>query len=87
MKKALVILALASVLYSCCSQEQRIYRVQLKLVDSSWTKIYLIEADKSPEFRIGCYSSDCGQTGLLYRLNCDITRFDRPGIIDYKIIE
>ena len=85
MKKLVVILAF--VLYSCCDQEQRIYKVQLKLVDSSWTGTYLIKADKSPEFRIDCYSSDCGQTALMYQLNCDRKRFNRPGIIDYRIVK
>ena len=86
MKKSFLLLLIALSLFSCCKQKSKTYRVQLKLVDSSWTNIYLIEADESPEFRIDCYSYDCGQTGLLYNLNCEINRFDKPGVIDYKII-
>ena len=86
MKKSFLLFLIALSLFSCCNQKSKIYRVQLKLADSSWTNIYLIEADESPDFRIDCYSYDCGQTGLHYNLNCTSTRFERPGVIDYKII-
>ena len=86
MKKSFLLFLIALSLFSCCSQKSKTYRVQLKLADSYWTNIYLIEADESPDFRIDCYSYDCGQTGLHYNLNCTSTRFERPGVIDYKII-
>lgn len=86
MKKTFLLFLIALSLFSCCNEKTKTYRVKLKLMDSSWTGLYLIEADKSPDFRIDCYSYDCGQTGLHYNLNCISTRFKRPGVIDYKIM-
>ena len=87
MKKLLLLIV---VLTTSCNYntKTKTYNLQLTLVDGSYIETTIIADDKRPNFRIDCYNYDCGcSTGLHYDTGWTTSRFNRPGIVDYKIIE